>query len=191
MLDNALINLVATQLEAASAAAGWNYIVLQKAPPSRQGIPSAPTIFFEKLFHRNYGWATVTKEFQPTPNYFSHTETQNIETTFQISALVPQDPTDLTIPTASDVVQYMKMFLQSAQTVSLWSNQNVNMLRVTDIRNPYFEDDKHRFEANPNFDFVVTHSQAIVLQVPVVSAINGTPSVIPGDLSQGVFEVPD
>src|ERR1700676_1394800 len=94
MLDNDLINLVATQLEAASAAAGWNYIVLQKDQPTQQGIPTAPTVFFEKLFDNNHGWPMDSNVYQPVPNNFLETETQMVNTTFQISALVIQDPTN-------------------------------------------------------------------------------------------------
>lgn len=191
MLDNALIDLVASQLESASTAAGWNYVVLQKDQPSQEGIPTAPTIFFEKLFDHQYGFPIVNDEYQATPNNFSQTETQVEETTFQISALVPQDPTDLTLPTASDVVKYLKRYIQSRKSIAIFWTHQVGMLRVTEVRNPYFVDDRDRFEATPSFDFVVIHSNTITSTIPAVDKIVGAVSPIPGDNTVGVFVVLD
>jgi len=68
---------------------------------------------------------------------------------------------------------------------------NHQRLRVTDVRNPFFEDDKTRFEANPNFDITLTHASPITLTVPPVDRIEGAPSPIPGDDTRGVFLVPE
>jgi hypothetical protein len=180
MLDNDLINLVATQLEAASAAAGWNYIVLQKDQPTQQGIPTAPTVFFEKLFDNNHGWPMDSNAYQSGPNNFLETETQMVNTTFQISALVIQDPTNLALPTASDVANYMQQYMSARWTIAAFNLQQVGVLKVTSVRNPAFEDDKHRFEYNPNFDFVVTHSRSVSNTVNSVNrAVPSTIGVYP------------
>jgi hypothetical protein len=161
MLDNQLINLLATQLEAASAAAGWNYIVVQKDQPTQQGIPTAPTIFFEKLFDNQHGWPMDSYAYQSASNNFTETETQMVNTTFQISALVIQDPTNLSLPTASDVANFMQQYLSARWSINAFMEQDVGMLRVTSVRNPAFNDDRTLYEFNPNFDIVLTHSRTV------------------------------
>lgn len=190
MLDNALIDLFATQLEAASAQAGWNYLVLQKNQPTQEGIPTAPTIFFEKLFDKAYGWPEVSyEEYDPATNTFSQIEKQWTETTFQVSALVIQDPMNLSLPTASDVVNYMKLFTNSRASIKTLKAQAVSMLRITDVRNPIFRDERHVFEANPNFDVVLQHQRIIVNRVGATDTVIG--AVVNGFKGQGVFPVPD
>ncbi len=46
--------------------------------------------------------------------------------------------------------------------------QGVGILRVTDVRNPYFTDDKDNFEASPSFDFVLTHRQTRMSTDPII-----------------------
>lgn len=180
MKDNDLINLIATQLEAGSAALGFNYVVLQKEQPTQQGIPTAPTIFFEKLFDNAFGYAKADYTDNATNAYLmDETETQMMESTFQISALVPQNPADLTIPTASDVANAMRGFMTSRATVRLWNSVDVSVLRVSQVRNPYIEDDRHRFEATPSFDIIVTHSRTNVGQVGKITTVTGNDLQVP------------
>jgi hypothetical protein len=169
MLDNQLIALVATQLETASAAAGWNYLVVQKDEPTQQGTPTAPTIFFEKLFDRPYGWPMDSYAYQATPNNFLETETQLTETTFQISSLVIQNPTNLELPTASDVANFMQQYLSARWSIATFMGQDVGVLRVTSVRNPAFTDDRTLFEYSPNFDITFTHSRTVSNTVNSVS----------------------
>lgn len=166
MTDNQLIDFVATQLEAASASAGWNYIVLQKDQPTMEGIPTAPTIFFEKLFDHPYGWPIAKFSYIVEQNVFNENETQLYETTFQISTLAIQNPEDLTLPTASDIANYMKQYIGSRHVSSLFQAASMGILRVTDVRNPYFKDDRNQFEAHPTFDFTVLHNRQINFEVP-------------------------
>jgi hypothetical protein len=191
MTDNQLIQFMATQLDAASEASGWNYPVLQKNNPTLEGIPAAPAIFFEKLFDHAYGWPIESFVYNSTPDNFSDNETQLYETTFQISALVIQDPENLNLPTASDVANYVKLWLTHPVTLQQFRSQNVGLLRVTQIRNPYFEDDRHRFEAHPNFDLVLTHDNTLTLTVPAANRAVPAPSNDPTITGTGLFPVPD
>jgi hypothetical protein len=174
MLDNPLIDLIATQAEAAIASAGWNYVVIQKNGPDQQGLPTNPGVFLEKIGDHRYGYKSVKQTYRPTTDDFAETETQVLETTFQISALVIQNPNDLTIPTASDVANYVCMYMQSNSVISNLRQQGVSILRVSDVRNPYFVDDRERFEGNPSFDLIVTHSNSITISVPSAEKVIGT-----------------
>jgi hypothetical protein len=183
MLDNDLINLLATRLEAATAQAGWldstgaTYGVSQKQQPTQQGVTTVPQVFFEKLFDIAFGYPEVTNAWDDVAQTLTEVETQLTETTFQISAMVIQNPADLTMPTTSDVVNFVRSFLVARQTIRLWQPQGVSILRVSQIRNPYIEDDRHRNEATTNFDIVVTHSR--VLNNPVNYATEMDGGLIP------------
>jgi hypothetical protein len=166
MTDNELISLLAGQMDAAVAAGGWPYLTIQKYQPTQQGLPSQPAVFFEKLFDHPYGSPGNHLSLNVDNLGFSETSTQVYESLFQISTLVIQDPGNLTIPTASDVANYIKMYLAAPSVRAIFMAQNVGVLRVTHVRNPYFEDDRHRFEAHPSFDINLTYLKDITFQVP-------------------------
>lgn len=190
MNDNALINLLATQLEAASASAGWNYVVIQKDQPTQEGAPTAPTIFFEKLFDVGYGFPMVTyPSYSAVTNTFTQQEDQWTETHFQVSALVIQDPANLSLPTASDVVNYMKQYINGRACLAQLKASGVGILRVVDIRNPYFKDDREVYEANPNFDVILQHKRTITATVGASNQVIG--QTVSGVKGQGVFPVID
>jgi hypothetical protein len=176
MLDNALINLIATSLEAASAAFGWNYIVVQKDEPTQQGIPTDPTIFFEKLFDtsRHFPMEKYSvNAFDATK--LDDTEVQLVETVFQVSALVIQDPNNLSLPTASDVANALRGFLISRNNADGWRAQGVGTLPPSQVRNPYIQDDRNRNEAFPSFDISLTHSRANVAVIGTFTNVTGDP----------------
>jgi hypothetical protein len=173
MTDAQLIFLLAEQMDAAVEAGGWDYPVIQKNQPTQEGIPVNPAVFFEKLFDHPYGYTSHELDYNNDMASFSETTTQVYETTFQISALVIQNPSDLTLPTASDVVNYVKMFIATPTIRQIFMAQNVGLLRVTQVRNPYFEDDRHRMEAHPSFDIVLTYNKDIEMQIPGTNIIDG------------------
>lgn len=192
MTDNQLIDIFATQLEAASAKAGWNYVVLQNYQPSQQGAPTAPAIYFEKLFDLEYGYPIVTYAYVPpvepaVQGTYTQTEVQWVESTFQVSAQSIQDPTNLTIPTASDIVNYMKLYINSRAAMALFKTQGVGTLRVRDIRNPKFKDDRDIFEANPNFDVVLQYQRSITATIPATKIVQG--AVVSGIEGQGIWPI--
>ena len=168
MRDNDLKVLLATQLDLAVSNAGWNFPVVQKNQPHQEGTPDGPTVFFEKLFDTSYGFARMGLEYSAPDDSFTESEQQWIQTTFQISALCQEDPSDTTKPTAGDIANQMKLHMGSRFVVRAWSTLNVGVLRTTQVRGPYFEDDKLRFEQHPSFDLVITHIRTLDNSVPAV-----------------------
>jgi hypothetical protein len=185
--DLELIDLLATKLEQASAAAGWNYAVIQTSGPTQQGIPDAPIIMFQKLFDEPRGWPKSTSVYEPVADQFTTKSLQEYQTTFQISALVIQVPDDLTLPTASDVANYMYNALHSRSTVSAFMKVGVNVMRAPQIGNAYFEDDRSRFEARPSFDIILTHSREVGQITPAVHVVEGEEHA--GFVGKGTFPV--
>jgi hypothetical protein len=177
--DNDLIAFFSSQLEAAMAMSGWGYLVIQNNQPTQQGIPTQPIVFFEKLSDHQYGWAEsrYTLNSSPPPGDalpdFSNSELQWVESTFQVTSFVIQDVKDLSLPTPSDVLHYTKLYLNARRTIATFMKNGVSILRVTDIRNPKFQDDRGLFEANPNFDVVLQHRRVIDFSVPGSDTVIG------------------
>lgn len=176
MTDNELITFIANRLDLGVIAGGWDYPVVQKNQPTQQGIPSDPTVFIEKTLDIPRGWPMVSDVKRDTD--YAEVETQLYETTVIISALVRQNPADTSLPTASDVVNFLKLYMNSRNTIQTFTASGVSVLRITEVDNPYFEDDTHRFAADPSFSVVVTHNRQITFAVP--AAIKATEILVKG-----------
>ena len=68
-----------------------------------------------------------------------HTEMQRYATIFQISALATQDPATPMQLTASDLVNFAAAVAQSDGFIQAIEAQGVGVLRIGEIRNPYFD----------------------------------------------------
>lgn len=95
-------------------------------------------------------------------------EIQQYLTRFQLSALSTQDPANATQLTASDILNYAAYAMQSETTVASLESVGVGIMRIEDIQNPYFSDDRQRYEASPSLDFTLSYKQQIISYVPIV-----------------------
>lgn len=162
MNDNALISLIISTIKAQEPIAGIADLPVKQAyQPRNQGVNIEPTAYLFKIGDKRYGFRTKTNVWDADISRMVHVETQVYESTFQISALAIQNPRTPSAPTASDILNSIAYILQSDTTIETFESQNVGILRVMDIRNPYFMDDKNRYEASPSFDFILTHKQII------------------------------
>lgn len=167
MSDNDLIRLFLPIINAGLTAAGYtNFQVLQANQPTQQGVPTVPTVYFYKLHDKRYGFLHRADVWDGAD--MVHTELQAYETAFQVSALVLQSPVYTNRYTASDLVNEVASIMQSDATIQTLMESDVGILRVSDVRNPYFTDDMDNFEASPSFDFVLTHFQTRLSTTPVV-----------------------
>lgn len=171
MKDNELIATLITLLQAGRASVGIPSIPVKQAyQPTQQGVPFEACAFLTLVHHHRYGYLERTDIYDPAQQIEIHTEKQIYETTFQLSALAPQKPTDPSLPTASDVVNAFAAIAQSDSFRQSLQNVDLGILRISAIRNPYFADDRDRFEASPSFDFVITHKQIVQTTVPVLES---------------------
>lgn len=156
--DNQLIQLFLPIINAQLIADGFTGVVVkQSAQPTAQGVPTAPIVFFHKVGNRRYGFLKRKDTWDSVNSSFVHNENQYIETTFQVSALALQDVNDITKPTASDLINEVASIMQSDSTRDILNQSGIGILRVTDITNPYFIDDRDNFEASPTFDFTLVY----------------------------------
>ncbi|WVR18074.1 hypothetical protein JXVLWARM_CDS_0023 [Burkholderia phage Bm1] len=169
MKDNALLKLIADTIDDGLLKMGYEGVFcVQKNQPTQQGVPSKATVYFEKLFDQRFGWPVRSQVWNETLQRFDSANFQYYETVIQLSALVVQDPEDLTLPTASDLVNDVAMWLAIPEVIAGWKQYEVNVLRTTQVRNPYFTDDRDRREAAPSFDITLTHSREVTIGVPPV-----------------------
>lgn len=175
MTDNQLVQLIAGLIDAGVTSGGWQAFIppaIQKDQPTQQGTPTGSAVFLEKLFDDPYGWPMASRAYNLTTGNYDEIETQLYRTTFQISGLVKQDPTQVNLPTASDVVNYVKSYVASRQiAMQLQASSGVGIERVTNVRNPPFQDDSDQFEFHPNFDIVVSYTRTIVFSVPAADKV--------------------
>ncbi len=178
MLDNQIFAVLVAALTAGFTALGaaipGPVAVQQSYQPTTQGVNTQNTVFIHKIGDHRYG--TVKRETYWEPDTDSggtmvHKETQYYETTFQIDALAIQNPANVTQLTASDIVNYVAAIMQSDATLQTLYDNKLQILRIIDVRNPYFENDKNRFQASPSFDFTLEHEQVIISSGPVASRI--------------------
>lgn len=173
MQDNMLIQLFLPIITAGLTGLGYTGVsVVSSNQPTQQGVNTPPTVYFFKVSDHRFGslrridyWDSMTSEMV-------HKEVQDYETTFQISSLVIQNPLVTNSYTASDLVNSVALVLQSSSTLQQLYANDVGIYRITDIRNPYFTDDKDRFEASPSFDFTLTHKQINKTTDPVATSFN-------------------
>lgn len=169
MTDNELIELFLPIINAGVASLGYeDVIVQQNYEPTMQGINSGPTVYFYKISDHRYGFLQRTDVWNERDSAFVHTESQQYETVFQVSALVTQDPANISY-TASDLVNDVAAIMQSDNTRNILAASQVFIERVSEVRNPYFIDDRDRYEASPSFDFTLTYHRAIISSTPIVT----------------------
>ena len=101
-----------------------------------------------------------------------YTETQQYLTTFQISALSTQDPSDVSQLTASDIANLAVAILQSLFAIQTFEDAGFGVLKIGDIRNMAFTDDRERYEYNPSFDVTFTTKQSIISTQPIVTEVS-------------------
>jgi hypothetical protein len=169
--DRDLFALVrSTALPLIQAQAGLSAVAMtRKFQPRQQGAETEPVIYFVKIGpdHR-HGSPRREDLYDGAGGVFGHMEKQLLESTFQFSAWIPQTPADTASLTESDVLNVVSAIMQSDAVIEAFRAAGVGVQRVTDIRNPYFVDERDRFEAEPSFDIVLTHYRNLSFTLPAV-----------------------
>lgn len=131
--------------------------VEQSYQPRTMGTNQLPTVFFHKISDYRYGFNRREDKWDFDNDEMVHTELQKMETSFQINALTKTDPTDPTQQTVTDLLNAVAEILAHDSTRAFLLAQNVGILRVTNLTNPFFSDDRDQNESSPSFDVVLTH----------------------------------
>lgn len=175
MRDNELIRVFLPILQEQLPLYGYpGVIVKQTNQPTQQGVNTTPTLYFYKIDDHRYGTVRRSDNFDEIEMIETHTEEQWYETKFRFQSLVLQKPSKPYGYTASDLVNDTAAILQSSSTLKTLLENQVSILRIQDLTNPYFSDDRDQYEASPSFDVIFTHKQIRVITIPVIESTTYT-----------------
>lgn len=160
MLDNDLIRAFLPILTQGLIDYGIGSVTVRQAyQPTQTGTESLPVITFFKVSDSRPPWAKKIDFYDFSDDQYKHEERQVYETVFQMNSLSAQNPTDANSLTASDILNTALAVMQSDTTIQQLKNQEIGILRVSDIRNVPFVDDRDQYEYSPSFDFTLRHLQ--------------------------------
>jgi len=170
--DNQLLQLILPAISSGLFARGIAGVtVMQAYQPTRQGAPTEPVVLLTKLPDVPRGHTKRDSVWDRDASIMRHVEEQVFETTFQVNALAIQDPTDVSGLTAADIARAVRAVMQSSVVLDLLYAAGVGILRIGEIRNTPFVDDKQRNEYDPSFDFTLTHTDAFISTDPVAEFV--------------------
>ena len=161
MNEKALDKLIRAELLKGLARYGVTDMpVKQGYQPTTQGRLDK-CIYFWALPDIPEGWQ-YRKHKADEAGQISTTETQIIATSYQMGALIPDDPSDSIQKTAKDMTVLARMVVQSQPFVIAMTKAGIGVRRPSEVRNPQFVNDQDQYEFQPSFDFTVTHKQVII-----------------------------
>lgn len=167
--DNQIIQIFLPIIQQGLITDGFlDVTVKQSNQPTQQGIPTTPIVYFFKVYNKRYGFLGRYDKYINSP-MMQHHEVQYMEITFQLSSLVLQYPITPNQYTASDLINEVASIMQSDNTRSILNNSGIGILRVMEISNPYFVDDRDQFEASPSFNFTLTYKDDRVSMMPPIT----------------------
>lgn len=170
MTDNALIRIFFPLIKSGLTANGITATMRQSYQPTEQGAESGAALYFFKVGDKRIGHPKRSSAWNSLLGKEIDTDTQLHESTWQISAWVRQTPTS--DQTASDVLAITAMYMQGAQFVEALKAAGVGILRVTDLRNPYFKDERDQFQSSPSFDFTISYNRTMIRDGRAISLVD-------------------
>jgi len=169
MNDVDLIKAFAPEIETAMASYSMPVSVVGANQPTEQGANSTATIYFQKIGDKRIGLPRIAKVYNPTEGYFDRSVSQKYESTFQIDTMIRK--TTATTITNSDYLNAVAMIMNSIDFIKTIKSKGITMLRITEVRDPYFKDDKNQFQSNPSFDFTIVYNRAMLSTVKKISTV--------------------
>lgn len=131
-----------------------------------QGRTDGPTLYFFQLpTGQRYG----TQEYIARPDLTGQmvrSEGQWYRLGYQIMAL---NGSKIGLP-AQDLITMASMLVGSGGFRQLLRREQVGIERITEVRSPYFSNDRDRFEMSPSFDFTLSTKRTIIQQSAAITA---------------------
>lgn len=158
MNDNQIIALIISIMRSGLDSIGLNDVLIkQQWQPRQSGIETQDTLYLSKILATRYGFPSRKDVYDESTGQFTHTETIWRTPTFQFSGYALQNPDNVNETTASDITEMAADVMQTSATRLLLLDQNVGIIRITDVRENYFVNERGRYQQNPSFDFVLSY----------------------------------
>lgn len=172
MLDNDIWRHLIPVFAAGFVRAGRDDVTVKQGyQPETIGANQGPTLYLAKLFDRRIGHVKrKDEEFNPVTGLITHEERQWYESTFQAMAIYPQIAADETGWTPSDLANIGAAIIQSDEAITALRAVGLGVLRVAEVRNPRFTNERDQFDAAPSFDFILAHEQVTLTTTPAAIA---------------------
>lgn len=172
MRDNQLWPIILTVINTGLTARSISGVsVMQAQQPTRQGPASGRGVYLTRLPDVPIGHTKRDSVWNVDESTMDHVEEQVYSTTIQLNSLAIQDPADTTSLTAMDLARACRAVLQSSAALDTFIASGLGMLRIGEIRNTPFVDDKGRNEYSPSFDFTLTHNDRFISTDPVTELV--------------------
>jgi hypothetical protein len=172
MTDNDRFKILLPLITAGLVARGVaGAAVLQKPQADQQGVPSGISVYLTIIAPIPRGHVRRDTVVNDDLNTMTETELQTWEVTYQVNAMSIQDPANVNQLTASDILKVVRQTIQSSAFISSIKAEGLGILRVNELRNTPFVNDKDRYEYSPSFDFTLTHDELYTVAAPVVETV--------------------
>jgi hypothetical protein len=172
MTDNQIFTVLFAQIRAGLIARGVaNATVLQKPQPKQQGVPSGISVYLTMIAPKPLGHVRRDSVYDTVLETMTHTELQTWTQLYQVNAMSIQDPADVNQLTASDILKVVRQTLQSSAFIASIKAHGLAILRVNELRNTPFVNDKDEYEYSPSFDFTLTYDELYTVAAPIVETV--------------------
>lgn len=176
MTANETLALIISTISTMMTQVGYPISVQSAYQPTQQGTQFSPFIAINYVSGRRYGYPQVTEKvvIDNTNGSMSmeRIETYWLEEVYQITAYAIASPNDIASPTAYTYATRAAAILQSAQARTILLNNGAGFIRISEIRTPFFDDERGRNEMSPSFDFTVSRQEQLIYSVPIVTALD-------------------
>ena len=144
--------------------------VIQTYQPTQQGVPSPPFVSIHRIGAPRYGFTQKRSVYNVNTGVFDAVDVQLYEGVYQAQVLATDNPADTNDLSAYDIAVLASGVMQLDSTLTTLRASGVGIYRITDIRTPYFVDDRQRNEQTPSFDFTLSYAHVLNSTVPLVAA---------------------
>ena len=166
--DIELITLAKSILDAGLAALSISATVKRGNQPTQQGFVGGPGVYIWPIDGDKYGFQSRDDKYDSTAGHIVHTERYRCETPFQFTCIALTGDNTFT---SGDLAFNCAALLQSDAAIATMQAADVAVLRVSQVRNVPFLDDKNVYKHSASFDVVFTHHREIVGTVPAIETI--------------------
>ena len=170
MLESSLAALIKTTLDDGLAVRSLPATVKQGNQPRQVGTLSTPEVTFFHISTVPVGWPERKDEWDQENERLIHKEIQNLESRWQMGAVIPQVVTDSTLPTAADYLRVCVAIFQSNATLKTLVAQDVGIQHISLVRSVWYVDDKGQNAESPSFDVILAHQDIFITETPVITA---------------------
>lgn len=166
---------IVTRLAQAGVASCAGVLVKRAFQPTSQAHGQEPLLLLHRYGSRRYGFQGQRYEYRPDGNggvKLIKVEVWHKEDTYQAYALVDRAPEDEGF-TAKDLLEHLGGYLQSDEGLRALKAEGLGILRISEIIETQYEDDKDTFKISFSLRFTLAYRQETESEIPAVTSIDG------------------